>query len=431
MFAIWLATPAQALAKEFPDVPEGHWARTYVSVVSDVGVMTGYSGSGLFGAEDGITRGQVATMLFRIDNPGSDATTTGASTQKNQAGFSDVADGQYYTAAMNWAKERGVFTGDTGRNTVRPNDGISRQDLAIVLYRFSGEEWTVGDGGGSNSYAYARDAHTVAEWAATGMDWCFAKGILRGNAETGCLMPNDGTTRTQASKMFTMAIGDLKAKLQSACDHKWVDITEEVEVVDREAYDAIEPETITSAPYFFNNGRCIVCVGMPKVLFVGKTARNDGTYRTDVDALHVNLDECDLDRWVLDDRIYNAWMEVNGYSEKRAWRVWYEICRGDGLFAGSLHPDQDLDTISAQIYIQNLVDRAGLTEEEARAFAEKVLWLMQTSQTIGNYSDTASDAPSLWATASTGEMISVHHDAETHYEREVVGSTCSQCGARR
>jgi hypothetical protein len=66
-------------------------------------------------------------MLFRDANPDSPATTVPVDYAKeNTTPFVDVQGGQYYTAAINWAYEQGIFTGDAvvATPTVRPGDNM-------------------------------------------------------------------------------------------------------------------------------------------------------------------------------------------------------------------------------------------------------------------------------------------------------------------
>ena len=88
----------------------------------------------LFGPNDFLTRGQLATILYRRANPTSTATTNSANFANNETPFRDNSSKQYYTAAMNWAYKQGIFTGDgDGSSTVRPNAGLTRQEAALVL----------------------------------------------------------------------------------------------------------------------------------------------------------------------------------------------------------------------------------------------------------------------------------------------------------
>lgn len=70
---------------------------------------------------------------------------------------------------------------------------ISRQQLAVVLYRYAGSP--------SASYAHAfPDGHLVADYAADAMAWAVESGIINGRAD-GTLDPTGRATRAQVAAM--------------------------------------------------------------------------------------------------------------------------------------------------------------------------------------------------------------------------------------
>lgn len=194
----------------------GHWAlddggHNWIQEATDQGLMGGYKDdngklNGQFGPDDKISRAQVAVMLYRSANPNSTDTTDPANyATKNTTGWTDVETGKYYTAAMNWAKEAGVFKGDSDTNftTVRPDANISRQELATVYARYADGTGEKADG----SYKNAPDAGSVAEWAVAGIDWCYTNKVMTGNKETKALNPEDTATRAETAKMTVTTVG--------------------------------------------------------------------------------------------------------------------------------------------------------------------------------------------------------------------------------
>lgn len=101
-----LAPQARA-ASGFSDVPSNAWyvQGGYLDYVVGNGIMTGTKDpvtqlpSGKFEPEGSITRGQVATVLYRVANPDSTATTVPSDYAKRSS-FSDVKAPYYYTAAI-------------------------------------------------------------------------------------------------------------------------------------------------------------------------------------------------------------------------------------------------------------------------------------------------------------------------------------------
>lgn len=200
-------------AAMFSDVTMSHWVANegWLAFVVENKLMTGYSGTSLFGPDDAITRGQVITALYRHANPDSTATTTDSASQKNTAGFTDLKDGMYYTEAVNWAKEKGVLTGDasTGYTTVRAEDPVTRQELGCIMYRYATLCGADASGNTAASYAAAPDASSVATWASEAMGWCYAHKVMTGDASTGNLNPGDGATRAHMAKMVAVVVQSL------------------------------------------------------------------------------------------------------------------------------------------------------------------------------------------------------------------------------
>lgn len=97
------------------------------------GVILGVSETE-FGGELPATRAMAATMLWRM---------AGRPEVLGPGGFSDVGPGEYYTAAVVWGERRGLWKG-CGDNTFRPHEPVTRDQLALVLERYLGEEQSVG-----------------------------------------------------------------------------------------------------------------------------------------------------------------------------------------------------------------------------------------------------------------------------------------------
>lgn len=217
------ATPGWA---DFSDVSMNHWYVTegWLQYVVENGLISGYRDpatqrpTGLFGPDDAITRGQVAAILYRDAYPDSSATSDPAiyAGIKNHTQLRDNADGQFYTAALNWAYAEGIITGDkdpfTGAElyTARPSDPVNRQELATMLARYASTQG-VSAAGDPAVYAAAPDAGSVLPYARETMAWCYEQGMLTGSKQTGELLPNDYATRAQAAKMVTVLVRDVIA----------------------------------------------------------------------------------------------------------------------------------------------------------------------------------------------------------------------------
>lgn len=102
--------------------------------------------------------------------------------------------GQWYSTAVSWAQQSGIVQG-VGENRFAPMDSITREQLAVMLWRASGSP------GSTQSLAAFPDAGTCSDWASTALAWAVERGIL--NGMDGRLAPGGTATRAQAAAMLT------------------------------------------------------------------------------------------------------------------------------------------------------------------------------------------------------------------------------------
>lgn len=221
LVAVACVAPRQALA--YSDTSSSEWYATegWLDYVTANRIMTGYSdGSDKFGPWDAITRGQVATVLYRIANPTSDATTNAAhfGTVSN---FSDVQTGVYYTAAIEWCRAEGVITGytyadGTPTGEFRPDKDVSRAELATMAYRFArymGADMSADASayGATMDHAFT-DASADYAYAVAPLTWTCDRGVLGGVYDDNgdrWLDVRKGACRAEAAKVFTVLKRDV------------------------------------------------------------------------------------------------------------------------------------------------------------------------------------------------------------------------------
>lgn len=206
--------------RPFPDCPPDEWfvRDGYVDYVSSTGIMTGIkdpvtgaiTGFDPFG---GLTRGQVATILYRAANPSS-VDTTDPAHYATSSSFPDVPGKMYYTAAVNWCKANGIITGYTdGPNagTFCPDSPVTREQLATMAYRFAEREGADMSLGTDTGFDEMPDRAEVASFAVDPMRWCFGHGIITGfeDADGTYLNPGDTAKRAEAAKIFTVLLRDV------------------------------------------------------------------------------------------------------------------------------------------------------------------------------------------------------------------------------
>ena len=183
---------------EFPftDVKTDDWFRGDVEYVYDKGLMDG-TGDTTFSPYLSTTRGMIVTILYRLE---------GCPAVTGSNPFDDVADGKYYTDAVIWAAENGIVDGYRD-DEFRPEENITREQLAAVLYRyarFKGIDVSVGED--TNILDFS-DAETVSDWAVPAMQWACGAGLIEGSG--GRLMPRDEATRAQVAAILHRFCGNL------------------------------------------------------------------------------------------------------------------------------------------------------------------------------------------------------------------------------
>ena len=175
--------PSTDVSDIFIDVAPNAWYKDAVQYAYDNGLMTGVSANE-FAPDATTTRGMIVSMLARLEGVES----------ANDAGFADVSD-EWYATAVNWAASVGVVNGYED-NTFRPNDAITREQLAAILMNYAaykGEDVSAR----ASLDAYS-DAENVSTWATDTMQWAVAKGLLTGvTADT--LQPQGAATRAQVA----------------------------------------------------------------------------------------------------------------------------------------------------------------------------------------------------------------------------------------
>ena len=183
----------------FNDVPTDFWAAENIFTANQEGWMNGYAGTDFFGPNDDIKRGDVAVVLYKmagrpeIVDEGKYDETTGYDT-----GFGDVNGKMYYAEAILWAKDAGIVSGDTGTGMFRPEDSISRQELAKMLTVYAekcGEDVSTDADAVLGEY---EDANTVSEWAEGYVAYLASEGIM-GNESP--LRATDPITRAEVATM--------------------------------------------------------------------------------------------------------------------------------------------------------------------------------------------------------------------------------------
>ena len=171
----------------FTDVSAKDWFSSSVEHVSLTGLFSG-TGQTTFSPNVSMTRAMLVTALWRMEGEPSAAS----------AGFADVADGKWYTDAVNWAAENGIVSGYDA-TSFGPNDSVTRQQLAAILYRFAKADGY--DVSKTTSLSAYTDKDSIANWAQTELTWANAAGLITGRT-TATLLPDGSATRAEVAAIL-------------------------------------------------------------------------------------------------------------------------------------------------------------------------------------------------------------------------------------
>ena len=177
----------------FTDVGMGSWFYDNVKYCYDNGLMIG-SDVNSFAPEGTVSRGQVVTVLYRLDDT--------PSVSGQNCPFTDI-DTCWCKDAVIWGYNAGVVMGYDD-NTFRPDECVTREQLAAFVYRYAND--------GSSAKAELSDftdAGLVSDYAIPAMSWCVNKGVVIGMGD-GTLYPQGCSTRAQFAAMISrLALGSL------------------------------------------------------------------------------------------------------------------------------------------------------------------------------------------------------------------------------
>lgn len=168
----------------FQDVTDSDWFAASVQYAVAAGIMNGMDLS-TFAPNEPMTRAMLATVLYRL---------SGETTEAVAGQFQDVAVTAYYAPAVTWASEKGIVNG-TGQNLFSPDTYITREQLAVMLYRYAGGNRTTGDLSGYH------DVDSISSYARDAVEWCAANGILTGKAPSS-LDPQGTATRAEVATIL-------------------------------------------------------------------------------------------------------------------------------------------------------------------------------------------------------------------------------------
>lgn len=198
----------------FPDVDYSQWYAPDVEFMAGKGLMTGYSDTGLFGVGKTLTRGELATILWRNACP-DEAAAYDPAAAKDATGIAGSADGQFYTAAANWAVANKVITGivrEDGSLDFAAEEDVTFEQLVTILARVGATPDEVAAAGSDLSSFL--DGSDASAWSAPSLKWAADEGLIEGyDTEAGKLLaPGEDVARERVATVLMRAfeLGILK-----------------------------------------------------------------------------------------------------------------------------------------------------------------------------------------------------------------------------
>ena len=171
----------------YTDIPTD-WAKEGICFVIENGLMVGTT-STTFAPKDTLTRAMLVTVLYRMaGSPAVDA----------PSGFTDVADGQWYSDAIAWAAANGIVNG-VGGNKFAPSEPVTREQLAAIFFRYAKAEAPEAD-----VLSGYPDAEAISTYARDAMAWAVSTGLVTGSREADgtYLAPQGLAAREQAAAIL-------------------------------------------------------------------------------------------------------------------------------------------------------------------------------------------------------------------------------------
>ena len=177
--------------KKFKDVDTARWYHLAVDFALTEGLFAGTSDN-TFEPNSPMTRAMMVAVLWRA---------AGYPEAKSASGFTDVPAASYYAKAVDWAKENSIVAGTTD-TTFSPNEHITREQMAAILYRyarFCGKD--ISNGADLSQFP---DADKASNYAKDALSWSVENGIISGTLENGktYLDPKGDATRAQVAAVL-------------------------------------------------------------------------------------------------------------------------------------------------------------------------------------------------------------------------------------
>lgn len=184
------STVSGEAAMPFTDISQNAWYYDSARFAYQKKLLNGVSADH-FSPGDTVTRAMLATILYRLaGEPGLSGT---------EDTFSDINSGLWYETGVRWASVTGIVNG-MGNGTYKPNANVSREQLALMLYRYA-TEYKKQNTNQTGDLSHFADHLAISPWAEQGLSWAVGAGIMNGDTN-GKLDPSGSASRAEAAAML-------------------------------------------------------------------------------------------------------------------------------------------------------------------------------------------------------------------------------------
>ena len=182
------ARPAAPVGLPFADVSGSDWFYNDVRYVYEKGIMDG-TGADRFSPNAPLTRAMIVTILYRMD---------GSPAMSGASDFKDVDSNKWFAKAVAWAAANGIVNG-YGSGLFGPNDPVTREQLAAILYRYAVYGGMTAVTLEENLGSFA-DTAQLSAYAIQAMNWAVGQGLINGSGSN--LVPKAQATRAQVAAII-------------------------------------------------------------------------------------------------------------------------------------------------------------------------------------------------------------------------------------
>ena len=182
------ARPAAPVGLPFADVSGSDWFYNDVRYVYEKGIMDG-TGADRFSPNAPLTRAMIVTILYRM---------AGSPAMSGVSDFKDVDSNKWFAKAVAWAAANGIVNG-YGSGLFGPNDPVTREQLAAILYRYAVYGGMTAVTLEENLGSFA-DTAQLSAYAIQAMNWAVGQGLINGSGSN--LVPKAQATRAQVAAII-------------------------------------------------------------------------------------------------------------------------------------------------------------------------------------------------------------------------------------